>query len=284
MPLPPDLPAPASPWLGDRWLDAILHLSPRGRRHLVLGRRYARSGRVVNARVAAGVVSGTVLGDRKTPYAVTIMVRPIAEDVWARALQTIDATDRLALQLRLGIVPPTVATLVETAGDTLWPRDGYALRARCACGTRGDSCRHVVALHCWLADRLDREPFLLFALRGCPEHLVKRVLHGESWTPAGETGNHGPGDVSPDTPPAIPTPLPSTHQLLGPEASSAAFDAWRVAPPELEPHLPDDGGDPQVLLTQLGDPPGWDGDTPLRELLTPIYRAAARHARELLGE
>lgn len=159
---------PDTHWLGVAWLDAIVRLTPGTRRYLAQGRRDARTGRVVDARIADGVVSGCVLGHRKVPHTATIRVRPVAEDVWEHVLGTIAGTEPIAASLRRGVLPPEIVALVEAAGDTLWPRDAYAVLAQCDCRGRGDSCRHVAALHCWLADRMEREPFVLLALRGCP--------------------------------------------------------------------------------------------------------------------
>lgn len=68
-----------SSWWGDAWcknLERYADFSSRIDR----GKRYVRSGTVVDLQIEKGQVSAKVQGSRKTPYKVEVRISPMPED------------------------------------------------------------------------------------------------------------------------------------------------------------------------------------------------------------
>jgi len=254
------------------------------------GRTYLNSKRVVDVHIDGGTVSARVIGHRRVPYHGTIAVRPIAADVWHTAIGLIAQDSRCVASMRQGVLSLEVVETFEVAGDALLPRDAYAVSMQCGCQARGDTCDHIMGVHMWIAAAVDRDPFLLFTLRGESKDAVLGAMAGAIHNGL-ESGSHSNanestrddtllGATSRDTPAnSSAEPL---HQLLGPEAAGAAFDSWRLPVAALSLNR-DTGAPSDQLLAQLGDPPGWDGKSSLHETLAPVYRGAARRARAMLS-
>ncbi|WP_437960543.1 hypothetical protein WME76_13445 [Sorangium sp. So ce119] len=62
--------------------------------------------------------------------------------------------------------------------------------------------------------------------------------------------------------------------------AASDFDAWREPPPALDVALEPPAAH-AALLTQLGEPPGWNEERSPAELLGPLIRAASERAREI---
>ena len=154
---------------GKAWCDNLERYSDFENR-LPRGRTYVRNGSVVDLRLARGkaiaVVSGWEL------YDVEIEVAPVPAARW-RALRgdcagAIDSLVEL-LQGRLGD---------RTMQRMCAPRTGLFPEPRelafdCSCPDVASMCKHVAAVLYGVGARLDREPALLFTLRGVdPAELV----------------------------------------------------------------------------------------------------------------
>jgi uncharacterized Zn finger protein len=113
----------------------------------------------------------------------------------------------------------------------------------------------VAAVYYLLAEEFDRDPFLLFRLRGLDRAaLVTRLNRAAPAKPA----------------PVAKAPTEAREPLL---ADPGAF--WRIG--ELPPDLFADPTPPPVaagVVRQLGPLPFWRAEVPLAEALEPLYKAA----------
>lgn len=221
------------------------------------GRTYARQGAVGELDVRPGEVLAPVQGSRRAPYQVRVRVRPFSDQEWTVVLDALAAQAGHAAALLEGELLPEVAGDVRSVRLDLLPGPGE-VQPRCSCPDWADPCKHAAAVCYLVADELDRDPFLLFLLRGkSREELlagVRRRRRGGSPGPAAspaegladdsgaEVWGEDPGVVAreawtwspdPSTPPA-PLPPPPRHPgrpvlLLDPAPDGSGLDAGALA-------------------------------------------------------
>lgn len=266
---PPSVPIPAQggiklqgtardqSWWAQRWI-AVLESFNIGTR-LARGRSYARNGQVLDIAIAPGRVTAQVQGSRPQPYRVTIDMPTLSVAEWESVLDAIAAQAAFTAQLLNGAMPQAIETAFAAANVALFPQTLQEIETFCSCPDWSNPCKHIAAVYYLLGQEFDRDPFLIFTLRG----LTREDLLDHLGTRA---------DASPsDTPPPEAEPLPDDPQRFwhGDPAVPIAF-ASGAPPPVTAP-----------LLRQLGPFPFWRGETDLRQTLEPLYRVAALRATAL---
>src|SRR6266540_5108340 len=157
----------AQTWWGERWLAALARVVDPQR--LSQGRWHARNGRVGRLDVARGQVLARLEGGLAMPRTVSIRLAPLSDAEWERVLAAMAAEARYSAQLLSGEMPDGIEAVFEGAGASLFPRtkEGFSLVCTCSQARRGlGPCKHAAAACYVLGERLDADPFLIFALRG----------------------------------------------------------------------------------------------------------------------
>jgi uncharacterized Zn finger protein len=153
-------------WWGARWVEALVRFGAQYAARLHRGRTYARQGRVHDLVVTNGIVSALVTGSRPQPYRVKLALRPLPEHTWQRAIQTMASKASFAAALLAGEMPRAIDQAFSSARASLFPSRREDLRPKCSCPDEANTCKHIAAVHIVLAEGFDRDPFLLFELRG----------------------------------------------------------------------------------------------------------------------
>ena len=168
--------------VGLRVLDTISPLFDRER--WSQGRWHARTGRVVSLDVSPGAIDARLEGGRATPRRVTLRIPPLTTAQWHRALELIASQAQYTAALLAGQLSPALLSALEDAGLSLHPTNIHAIKLSCTCSdSRKQPCKHEAAVCFAFAERLDADPFLLFALRGRDRSAVlseiaqRRVMH-----------------------------------------------------------------------------------------------------------
>lgn len=276
-PAPPKLPPPergirvrkfGATWWGQRWTEALGRFGGEYSARLGRGRSYARQGRVHDLTVRDGEVTARVTGSRPTPYRVTLRVAPLADRTWARVIETMAARAVFAARLLAGEMPEQIDEAFRAARASLFPERPKDLATACSCPDWANPCKHVAAVHYVLGEAFDRDPFLLFELRGRSKAAVLAALRRTRAT----SGGSGEGAASEAAGAA------ATVALTG--IAPERYDAFRDRVDDLRFHI----AAPAVegaIPRQLGAPPSWRiGATPLEALQPAVARAAAL-ARDL---
>lgn len=250
-------------WWGQRWLAALEKLSSGYSNRLSRGRSYARAGRTHDLVVKAGEVTARVTGSRPTPYKVFLRLAKLDDATWEKAIAAMASQARFSAELLAGQLPAEVDEAFHTAGASLFPEREEDLITGCTCPDWANPCKHVAATHYVLGEALDKEPFLLFELRGRTKEEVLAALRAAR-------GGGTPEARGQEAAPTVP---------LG-KLPAGAYEAWREAPPPLHLGLERPEA-PGALLRQLGAPPGWTESTSPAELLGPLIRAASERALRL---
>ena len=258
----------AANWWARRWIGALDRIGWATR--LTRGRTYARQGRVLDVEITPGQVRARVKGSRPQPYRVTMAVEQFPDEVWDRIVGALSRRALFAAKLLAGELPSEVVELCASAEASLFPEDEAELATSCSCPDWVNPCKHVAAVHYALAAEFDRDPFLLFRLRGRIRDELTAALRARR----GATGSTPPG-ATPSTTPAAsdgeppPEPLePSIGRFwqIGPELALLDID---VRPPEVS----------GAVLKRLGHPPVWGSQDEFRASLELLYRAASASVR-----
>jgi len=161
-------------WWGKQWIAVLEGLSLGSR--LQRGRSYARKGQVLDLTIESGRVTATVQGSRPTPYRATIKMQTLDANAWGRVLEAIGAQTRFAAKLVAGEMPHEIEEAFVAAGSSLFPRSARDLQTACSCPDASTPCKHLAAVYYLLGEEFDRDPFLLFTLRGRTRDEVMAAL------------------------------------------------------------------------------------------------------------
>ena len=257
-------------WWGQRWIEALERLSRNYSNRLARGRTYARAGRVHDLEVEPGRVTARVTGSRPTPYTVTLRIAALDAAAWEEATSEMAKQAIFAAELLAGQMPKDIDQAFRAAGRSLFPANEKDLRTDCSCPDWANPCKHVAAMHYVLGEAFDKDPFLLFELRGRGKDQVLGALRKLR---AGGDGAAGPASEAAPAREAIPAvslagQVPGDFERCRGPVGHLRF---RIEPPAL----------PAALLRQLGAPASWSLDTAPVDLLGPLYQAAGALARDL---
>ncbi len=270
-------------WWGERWIAALERVLRGDTGRLARGKSYARAGRVHDLSVKAGHVTARVTGTRPTPYEVRIELRDLGDEAWSRALGVMAEKAQFSAELLAGRMPAAIDEAFAAVPTSLFPQTRAELVTSCSCPDSGDPCKHVAATHYVLGEALDRDPFLLFELRGRTQTRVLDELRAARHAPATpgrkSRSKAARGASQPTSERAAEIPAVKLGKL-----TAASYDT----PPTTLPALTFSFEEPVAhgaMLRQLGAPAGWQGATTFEGSLGPLVRAAAETARRVaLGE
>jgi uncharacterized Zn finger protein len=254
-------------WWGQRWIGALERVLQGDAGRLARGRSYARAGRTHDFVIEAGKVEAKVTGSR-APYQVTLELPQLSDSVWRAAIAFMAKKAEFSALLLNREMPQQIDEAFQSSQASLFPTRRSDLQTSCDCPDYGDPCKHIAAVHYVLGEALDRDPFLLFELRGRAREQVLDALRAARGTVERKRGDgvrkgvEGPASValqklSAASYDAPPTPLPALSFSFEPPPTHGA------------------------VLRQLGTPGSWNGETPAVDSLAPIVQKAADAARRL---
>ena len=242
-------------WWARRWIGVLESFDIGAR--LGRGRSYARNGQVLSIDIAEGQVKAKVQGSRPKPYAVTIQVTVLAHKQWDRLVESLSAQALFAAKLLAGEMPEDIEKVFAEASLSLFPEQQADLVTDCSCPDWSNPCKHVAAVYYLLGEEFDRDPFLLFRLRGLGRdellQRLSRLTSSSEATPA----TTGEEQVA---------PLPSDPTAFWSGGSLPADIAGEAQAPPVS----------AAWLRRLGNFPFWRGETSLLETLQPIYAKASQ--------
>jgi uncharacterized Zn finger protein len=84
----------------------------------------------------------------------------------------------------MGQLPEDVNSLLESEGINLFPEDWDEIRASCSCPDWANPCKHLAAVYYIIANEIDKDPFLLFNLRGIKTEEITSLAGLSAEVPA----------------------------------------------------------------------------------------------------
>ncbi|MBN1944445.1 MAG: SWIM zinc finger family protein [Bradymonadales bacterium] len=151
-------------WWARRWIAVLesFHIGAR----LSRGRNYARQGQVTEIDIVEGMVTAKVQGSRAKPYKVTIRIKTLGPEEWTRVARAMGGEALLVAKLLAGEMPQEIETVFQQAGLSLFPSRSQDLQTDCSCPDWSNPCKHIAAVYYLIGEEFDRDPFLLFKIRG----------------------------------------------------------------------------------------------------------------------
>ncbi|MFZ2089478.1 MAG: SWIM zinc finger family protein [Desulfobaccales bacterium] len=243
----------AASWWGQRWIK-VLEGFDIGER-LNRGRTYARKGQVMDIEIEKGSVRATVQGSRSRPYEVEVRFRPLSRAQWYQVAKALEHRFVSLARLLAGEMPEDIEEVFKIAKVNLFPYKLRDLETDCSCPDWSTPCKHTAAVFYLLAEEFDRDPFLLFKLRGLAREELFELL---GYSPAA----------------ALPEADRPEPVLEEPPLEPAAFWDGEELPGDLfgEVRLPEVTA---ALSKRLGGFPFWRGKSLFLEALEPFYLKAA---------
>jgi uncharacterized Zn finger protein len=238
-------------WWGRLWIRGLEQLGDDYENRLPRGLKYADEGAVSHFTVHPGQIDARVHG-RKT-YNVTLALPALTSTQWEKALSRIAKESRFVASLLAGEMPQGLDETFREAGASLYPRVPKELQTHCDCPDWANPCKHVAAVCFVMAEALDRDPWLLFDLRGKTQEEVLADLQArldELPTEAAPRKRGRPRKVVP-----LVDVLSRKQDLAEPwrRVDAEAFDALAAPLPEvvIPRAIPSD----PAVFTQLGPLP-----------------------------
>lgn len=151
-------------WWAQRWLGVLESLDLGGR--LARGRVYARRGQVLSIDIKEGVIQARVQGSRLQPYDVKIEVKTIPLEKWISLSETTFSQAIVAAKLLAGEMPQDIEKMFASHKLSLFPNSMDDLRTECSCPDYSNPCKHIASVYYLLGEEFDRDPFLIFLMRG----------------------------------------------------------------------------------------------------------------------
>src|SRR5574341_2299828 len=151
-------------WWSKRWVSVLESFGWSNR--LERGRRYARGGQVLDFKLTSGKVTARVQGSVREPYSVSIEIKPFKDEEWNKAAEVMAQKAVFAAKLLAGEMPQNIEEAFKTAGLSLFPDSSKDIKTDCSCPDSANPCKHIAAVYYILAEEFDRDPFMLFSLRG----------------------------------------------------------------------------------------------------------------------
>ena len=153
----------AKSWWGRAWCDNLERYADYESR-LDRGKRYVKTGAVIDLSITKGRIQAKVQGSRKTPYKVEIRISPLSEERCQEILQTCGKRVETLENLLAGDFPEELKELFTQRGG-LFP-SSREISFSCSCPDWALMCKHVAAVLYGIGARLDENPSLFFELRG----------------------------------------------------------------------------------------------------------------------
>jgi uncharacterized Zn finger protein len=234
---------------------------------------------------------------------VTIGVKPIPAAGWKKAITAMASEAVFTARLLNGEMPEDIEKAFTSAKLSLFPKSLRELDTDCSCPDWSNPCKHIAAVYYLLGEEFDRDPFLIFRLRGMEREGLLKALGKAARSERGPKQARAAGSASRAKSrgggsgrqvQGTGGRRKAAHETAGPAhaARETAHSFDMVPSPQAHP-LPTDpalfwgnGGDfafpeagdaPQSppLFGRLGSFPFWRGGLGFRDAMEEIYRQAS---------
>jgi uncharacterized Zn finger protein len=253
-------------WWGQRWIRALEQFSRDYLSRLGRGRTYARTGRVHDLSIGPGLVTAVVTGSE--PYDVSLRMDAFTTAEWNMAIKIMSQEARYAAELLAGQMPADIDAVFRRCKRSLFPSKSHDLETDCSCPDWASPCKHVAAMHYVLGEAFDRDPFLLFELRGrTRDQVLAALARLRTGTAEGASPRERAAEIA------------ATSVEVAPET----FANYEVPPVPL-PTLRFNFEPPQMpaaILRSINPPRPWSLEQSPADLFADLYAAASERARKI---
>jgi len=245
-------------WWAKRWINVLESFNIGAR--LGRGRSYARNGQVLSIEIEKGKIHSKVQGSRPKPYAVQIEIKTLSASDWKKLAKAFSHEAIYSAKLLAGEMPPDIEKAFNGVKLSLFPEKLKDLKTECSCPDWSNPCKHIAAVYYLLGEEFDRDPFLIFKLRGMSREDLVELM----------------GKADPKMASKKAEPEPTLSQPDEEPLTSEVSRFWSGEP------LPDDlFGEvrippvPAALPKRLGSFPFWRGEVRFLDAMEALYQEAS---------
>jgi len=152
-------------WWGNEWIKSLEKIDNFTNR-LPRGKRYANNGSVLSVEIKGGEIYAKVRGSKPKPYNIGIALETFKENEIKVIAEIINENFSIASDLLIGKLPEDILSLLDNKGIKLFPENWKEIKSACSCPDWANPCKHLAAVYYIVAGEIDKNPFIIFNLRG----------------------------------------------------------------------------------------------------------------------
>ncbi len=249
-------------WWGSRWVQSLRRFG----RSWSIGLSKARGSTegIHDLTIKPGFIEAVVPGEDGAEYKLQLRIRTLDDRNWRRILRRLASKALYAAKLLSGEMPRDIERVFAQCRASLFPRRRHEIEFECSCDEEYAPCSHVAAVQFVLAEAFDRDPFLLFELRGRGRDGVLSELREIRGSSASNDPANRDALADED---AWVQPQPEDYTVAGEDLATIGF---HIAAAEV----------PVGTIRALGAPRAWPQPLALLQAMVPLYRAASKEALE----
>ena len=151
-------------WWGEKWLDALKGVDYANR--IGRGKTYANTGRVYDIIINDNLALAKVKGNYQSFYNVSVEFKQFSQSEKNTIIKTIYENPTVMSALLNRKLPQEVYDLLKSHKVNVFPTSHRDLNTDCNCPDYATICKHIAGLVYMIALEIDKDPFLIFKLRG----------------------------------------------------------------------------------------------------------------------
>lgn len=170
-------------WWGTKFMDALNNFMEEGR--LKRGRSYSGNNRILAFNMNESSIDAKVRGNanpyfgvyKEPKYKTSLSFKKISEDKWQKIIDKMSGNVALMSKLILNEMPDNIEDVFTEFGENFLPIKSKDINSNCSCPDWDNPCKHIAGVYFRVASLLDRDPFLMFELRGMPKAKLQEALN-----------------------------------------------------------------------------------------------------------
>ncbi|HAS46914.1 MAG TPA: helicase SNF2, partial [Microscillaceae bacterium] len=151
-------------WWGQQWLSALNHIDYSNR--LPRGKTYANKGLVMDVVIEENLVKSKVQGSEYYPYDQKFKLQKFTPSQKEDILDIITEDPFILSSLLNRELPQELLNILDKKNIALFPRHWRDINGTCSCPDWAVPCKHLAAVVYVIANEIDKNPFMVFLLRG----------------------------------------------------------------------------------------------------------------------
>lgn len=256
-------------WWAKQWINLLESFNIGAR--LGRGRSYARNGQVADISIEEGKITAKVQGSMSTPYKVSIKIKPLSAQKWEKAGKIMAGQAIYSAKLLSKEMPENIEEAFKSAGTSLFPEKLKDIESECSCPDWSNPCKHIAAVYYLIGEEFDRDPFLLFLLRGMTREGLMELI---------KKNRIGSKKMEKEDSIASPSTILNAEDIPLDKCLDTFWQKGKLPDNTLsdlsEPPVP------AVLIKRIGPPPLWRGSDNFMETMQEYYALFTKKGMEIL--
>ncbi len=278
-------------WWSNKFISALESYTEPGR--LKRGRSYSSDYRLKSFEIDGGLVLAKVRGSvnpyfgvtKEPTYVTTLEFQPISRSHWAAAIALIATKAGLISKLMMNEIPDNIEDSFSQINMNLLPQGVNDCKTSCSCPDYSNPCKHIAGLYYRVAQELDKDPFLLFQLRGLSKEALQQELSKSA------LGQALSGELSETAVAAKPVTSLYTRPEITAAPTNLSLEEFWQGIPVAQPGRPASAGGMQgkesvvaaIAIKKQGDyPPFWQRDNSFIEVMEEFYQRVRNKNKDIL--